>query len=104
MYLFWINLDTCTNRIEYTKKILDSQNINHERVNAVTPKSVNSLLINENNPQLKCGVMNCKNCLVESSCLVSHMVAIEKGYLKGCEWFLVMEDDNVYPFEIDYHI
>jgi GR25 family glycosyltransferase involved in LPS biosynthesis len=102
MKIFWINIDKNVERSSFMKKQFEDLNLNDNiRVDAITPDNMNNLL-HKNNFPLKCGFIDCKNCDIETACILSHLKAIESGYDSNDEWFMVMEDDTIIPFDINF--
>jgi len=102
MKVFWINLEHSVERRKFMNNEFSSKGYNDTiRINAVNIDTMKKYLSTKNYP-LKCGFHNCKNCEIETACMLSHMLAIEEGYKSGEDWFMIMEDDTYIPFEIDY--
>jgi len=83
---YWINIDECIDRKEFIELQFIEKNIPNYRISAATP----SKLFNYN-IIMKQGSSNSSQ--AEISCIISHLLAIKKGYESEDEYFCVMEDD-----------
>lgn len=101
MIHYWINLDKSSNRRTFMENQFKEKNINNVRVPAITPNDFNDVL--ENKRPLTCKHPGCINCEYEFACISSHIKAMIEG-LKNTnnEWFVIMEDDMIIPYNIDY--
>jgi len=102
---FWINIDKSTNRCLFMEEQFKLRNIRNERINAITPDKLDTVL--EDKPPFFCGSPvcynnNCKDCKFEFSCSCSHLEAIKAGYKSGEDYFIVCEDDVYLPFKINF--
>jgi len=75
-------------------------NLENYRISAVTPSDFDQQL--EQKRPLTCGYPGCNTCEYEYACLCSHIKAMQEGLNSGDEYFIIMEDDILMPFEIDY--
>jgi GR25 family glycosyltransferase involved in LPS biosynthesis len=102
---YWINIDTSTERREFMENQFNKFHIKNERISAITPKTLRSVIQDE--PPYLCGYPDCiknngKNCTYEYSTLSSHMKAIKEGYKSNADFFVVCEDDIYFNFKIDF--
>jgi GR25 family glycosyltransferase involved in LPS biosynthesis len=82
---------------QFKKNSLDNQ-----RVSAITPCDFDEVL--EDKRPLTCKHPGCVRCEYEYACISSHIKAMIEGLKdESNDWFVVMEDDIVIPFDIDYN-
>jgi len=110
MKAYWINVQECIGRKEFMSNQFNKLKSfdNNIRINAVTPETVIKYTHSDDLPY-KCDISNkiftdCKNCKLEYCALISHMLAIEKGYNDGDDWFAIFEDDTIIAHEINWNI
>jgi GR25 family glycosyltransferase involved in LPS biosynthesis len=86
---YWINIDRCKDRRDYMETQFIKKGIDNYRVSAETPETIkdnayniirNEESINSTTPE-------------EISCILSHLKAIQQGYVDGDPYFCVLEDD-----------
>ena len=76
--------------------------LNNKRISAITPKDFDSVL--EDKRPLTCKHPGCVSCEYEFACISSHIKALIEGLNnENNEWFVVMEDDIIIPFDINYN-
>jgi hypothetical protein len=81
---------------QFKKNSLDNQ-----RVSAITPCDFDEVL--EDKRPLTCKHPGCVRCEYEYACISSHIKAMIEGLKDDAnDWFVVMEDDIVIPFDINY--
>lgn len=102
---FWINIDKTSDRREFMEKQFKEMSIDNKRISAITPEKLSTFL--EDKPPFFCGYSECrdnkcKDCHIEYAVLCSHFEAIKAGYNSGTEYFIVCEDDVIFPFELDF--
>jgi hypothetical protein len=101
MIHYWINLDKSTTRKSFMENQFKEKNIENVRVPAITPHDFDDIL--ENKRPLTCKHPGCTNCEYEFACISSHIKAIKEGLNNSKnEHFVVMEDDMLLPYKIDY--
>ena len=103
---YWINLDKTTDRRDFMENQFKERGYNNQRISAVSPEKLPQYL--EDKPPYFCGYSECrdnkcKDCPIEYSVLCSHFEAIKEGYKSGDDYFIVCEDDIIFPFEIDFN-
>ena len=77
------------------------KNIDNVRVSAITPDDFDTVLANKR--PLTCKHPGCVNCEYEFACISSHIKAMKEAITNtNNEWFVVMEDDMLLPYDIDY--
>jgi len=77
------------------------KNIDNVRVSAITPDDFDIVLANKR--PLTCKHPGCVNCEYEFACISSHIKAMKEAITNtNDEWFVVMEDDMLLPYDIDY--
>lgn len=91
---YWINRDSNVNRAEAMIRWLSVFDKDNCRIKAVTPSSLPRLLTL---PGYETG-----NSSIELSCLCSHIYAIKKAFKDGCDHALILEDDVVPAYTIDF--
>ncbi len=99
---YWINIDKSIDRRTFMEKQFKNNKLDNERISAITPQDFDDVL--EDKRPLTCKHPGCVRCEYEYACISSHIKAIIEG-LKNTEneWFVVMEDDIIIPFEINYN-
>ena len=101
MIHYWINLDKSTKRKIFMENQFKEKNIDNVRVSAITPDDFDTVLANKR--PLTCKHPGCVNCEYEFACISSHIKAMKEAIMNtNEEWFVVMEDDMLLPYDIDY--
>jgi len=101
MIHYWINLDKSTNRRTFMENQFKEKNIDNVRISAITPEDFDEVLANKR--PLTCKHQGCLNCEYEFACISSHIKAMKEGLSNtDDEWFIIMEDDMLLPYNIDY--
>lgn len=101
MIHYWINLDKSTKRKLFMENQFKEKNIDNVRVSAITPDDFDTVLANKR--PLTCKHPGCVNCEYEFACISSHIKAMKEAIMNtNEEWFVVMEDDMLLPYDIDY--
>ena len=101
MIHYWINLDKSTKRKLFMENQFKEKNIDNVRVSAITPDDFDTFLANKR--PLTCKHQGCVNCEYEFACISSHIKAMKEAITNtNDEWFVVMEDDMLLPYDIDY--
>ncbi len=101
MIHYWINLDKSTERKLFMENQFKEKNIDNVRVSAITPDDFDTVLANKR--PLTCKHPGCVNCEYEFACISSHIKAMKEAITNtNDEWFVVMEDDMLLPYDIDY--
>lgn len=101
MIHYWINLDKSTKRKLFMENQFKEKNIDNVRVSAITPDDFDTVLANKR--PLTCKHPGCVNCEYEFACISSHIKAMKEAITNtNNEWFVVMEDDMLLPYDIDY--
>jgi GR25 family glycosyltransferase involved in LPS biosynthesis len=101
MIHYWINLDKSTKRKIFMENQFKEKNIDNVRVSAITPDDFDTVLANKR--PLTCKHPGCVNCEYEFACISSHIKAMKEAITNtNDEWFVVMEDDMLLPYDIDY--
>jgi GR25 family glycosyltransferase involved in LPS biosynthesis len=101
MIHYWINLDKSTKRKLFMENQFKEKNIDNVRVSAITPDDFDTVLANKR--PLTCKHPGCVNCEYEFACISSHIKAMKEAIMNtNDEWFVVMEDDMLLPYDIDY--
>lgn len=75
-------------------------NIDNIRISAITPNDFDNIL--EHKRPITCKYPNCNSCEYEFACLSSHIKAMKECLKYDDEYYVIMEDDIVLPFNIDY--
>lgn len=113
MKFYYINLDSSKDRRNFMESQFDKMGItNYERIPAVSIKTVDNFVHTDHDlidgeyvcdptPEKKF-FPNCTDCKVERAVLQSHLRAIERGYENGDDFFVILEDDTVLPYDIDF--
>jgi GR25 family glycosyltransferase involved in LPS biosynthesis len=98
---YWINIDRSQDRREFMEEQFKNKSLDNVRVSAITPSDFDDVL--EDKRPLTCKHPGCVRCEYEYACISSHIKAMIEG-LKDTsnDWFVVMEDDIVIPFDINY--
>tara|TARA_B100000795_G_scaffold261136_1_gene237625 strand:+ start:1674 stop:2333 length:660 start_codon:yes stop_codon:yes gene_type:complete len=77
-------------------------NLNNIRINAITPGDFDNCLAHKR--PLSCKHPGCDSCEYEFACISSHIKAIKYALDASLdEYFVIMEDDIVIPYPIDYN-
>lgn len=102
---YWINTEKSQHRRAFMELQYQLTNTPNERINAVTPETLDSVLHDQ--PPYYCGNVCCtysnnRDCPYEYACTCSHLEAIRKGYLSNEPYFIVCEDDIFFPFKLNY--
>jgi GR25 family glycosyltransferase involved in LPS biosynthesis len=107
---YWINIDKtgvadtadANDRRSFMEEQFKNNKLENVRIPAITPKDFEEVL--EDKRPLTCKHPGCVRCEYEYACISSHIKAMIEG-LKDAdnEWFVVMEDDIVIPFDINYN-
>jgi GR25 family glycosyltransferase involved in LPS biosynthesis len=101
MIHYWINLDKSTERKLFMENQFKEKNIENVRVSAITPEDFDEVLADQR--PLTCKHQGCVNCECEFACISSHIKAMKEGLSNtNDEWFVIMEDDMLLPYNIDY--
>jgi hypothetical protein len=101
MIHYWINLDKSTKRKLFMENQFKEKNIETVRVSAITPEDFDEVLADQR--PLTCKHQGCVNCECEFACISSHIKAMKEGLSNtNDEWFVIMEDDMLLPYNIDY--
>jgi GR25 family glycosyltransferase involved in LPS biosynthesis len=99
---YWINIDTSCDRRTFMEEQFKNNKLDNERISAITPHDFDEVL--EDKRPLTCKHPGCVRCEYEFACISSHIKAMIEGLKdKNNEWFVVMEDDIVIPFNINYN-
>ena len=99
---YWINIDKSNDRRTFMEEQFKNNKLDNERVSAVTPHDFDEIL--EDKRPLTCKHPGCVRCEYEYACISSHIKAMIEGLKdKNNDWFVVMEDDIVIPFNINYN-
>ena len=102
---FWINIDGSNERKEFMEKQFKKLNIDNIRISAIIPKDFPEVL-EEQEPYF-CGNPECletnkKNCKFEYGCVSSHIKALREALRTNDNYFMIIEDDIVMPFKINF--
>ena len=99
---YWINIDKSDDRRAFMEEQFKNNRLDNERISAITPHNFDEVL--EDKRPLTCKHPGCVRCEYEFACISSHIKAMIEGLKeKNNEWFVVMEDDIVIPFDINYN-
>ena len=99
---YWINIDKTIDRRLFMEEQFKNNKLDNERISAITPKDFDKVL-HDKRP-LTCKHPGCTSCEYEYACISSHIKAIMEGLKKiHNDWFVVMEDDIIIPFDINYN-
>jgi GR25 family glycosyltransferase involved in LPS biosynthesis len=98
---YWINIDRSRDRRAFMDEQFKKNLLDNTRISAITPSDFDEVL--EDKRPLTCKHPGCVRCEYEYACISSHIKAMIEG-LKDAnnDWFVVMEDDIVIPFNINY--
>lgn len=98
---YWINIDRSRDRRAFMEEQFKKNLLDNTRISAITPSDFDEVL--EDKRPLTCKHPGCVRCEYEYACISSHIKAMIEG-LKDAnnDWFVVMEDDIVIPFNINY--
>ena len=98
---YWINIDRSVDRRAFMEAQFKKNSLDNQRVSAITPCDFDEVL--EDRRPLTCKHPGCVRCEYEYACISSHIKAMMEGLKDDTnDWFVVMEDDIVIPFAIDY--
>lgn len=97
---YWINIDRNEKRRAFMSMQFEKLNIENYRVSAVTPSDFDQVL--EQKRPLTCKYPGCVTCEFEFACLCSHIKAMQEALKSPDDYFIIMEDDILMPFVIDY--
>ena len=98
---YWINIDGSKDRRAFMEEQFKKNSLDNVRVSAITPCDFDEVL--EDKRPLTCKHPGCVRCEYEYACISSHIKAMIEGLKdKDNDWFVVMEDDIVIPFDINY--
>ena len=99
---YWINIDRSQDRRAFMEEQFKNNSLDNVRVSAITPHDFDEVL--EDKRPLTCKHPGCVRCEYEYACISSHIKAMIEGLKdESNDWFVVMEDDIVIPFDIDYN-
>lgn len=99
---YWINIDRSQDRRAFMEEQFKNNSHDNVRVSAITPHDFDEVL--EDKRPLTCKHPGCVRCEYEYACISSHIKAMIEGLKdESNDWFVVMEDDIVIPFDIDYN-
>ena len=99
---YWINIDKSQDRRAFMEEQFKKNSLDNVRVSAITPHDFDEVL--EDKRPLTCKHPGCVRCEYEYACISSHIKAMIEGLKdESNDWFVVMEDDIVIPFDIDYN-
>ncbi len=99
---YWINIDRSQDRRAFMEEQFKKNSLDNVRVSAITPHDFDEVL--EDKRPLTCKHPGCVRCEYEYACISSHIKAMIEGLKdESNDWFVVMEDDIVIPFDIDYN-
>lgn len=85
---YWININESVDRKMHMETQFKKNDISNVRVSAVTPSNLSNYII-------KMSEEVSKSKPEEICCIISHLMAIKKGYDDGNDFFCVMEDDII---------
>jgi GR25 family glycosyltransferase involved in LPS biosynthesis len=97
---YWINIDRNTKRQQFMSDQFAKLGLENYRVSAHTPADFDDILVQKR--PLTCKYPGCVTCEFEFACLCSHLKAMQEGLKTGDEYFVILEDDVMLPFQIDY--
>ena len=97
---FWINIDSNKLRHKFMTEQFAKIGLDNCRVSAHTPAEFDTIL--KQKRPLTCKYPGCTTCELEFACLSSHIKAMREGLKTGDPYFVIMEDDVLMPFHIDY--
>lgn len=83
---YWINRDSDKLRKEHMLSWLSQENIQHHRIEAITPETLPQIIVNKNYQN--------SNSVIELAVVASHIIAIAQAYKNGDEYAVILEDDN----------
>ena len=99
---YWINIDSSADRRTFMEEQFKNNKLDNQRISAITPRDFDEVL--EDKRPLTCKHPGCVRCEYEFACISSHIKAMIEGLKdKDNDWFVVMEDDIIIPFEINYN-
>jgi len=97
----WINIDKCQERKIFMENQFTEMKKENVRIKAITPHDFDDVLVQKR--PLSCKYKGCSSCEYEFACISSHIKAMVYAINNTTdEWFVIMEDDMVMPFNIDY--
>lgn len=97
----WINSDSNLKRFHFMNNQFYNNNIDNIRISAITPNDFDTVL--EHKRPISCKYPNCNSCEYEFACLSSHIKAMKECLKYNDDFFVIMEDDIILPFNIDYN-
>lgn len=97
---YWINIDSNKKRFNFMTEQFAKMKLKNYRISAHTPAEFD-VILKQKRP-LTCKYPGCTTCELEFACLSSHIKAMREGLKSGDPYFVIMEDDVLLPFEIDY--
>jgi GR25 family glycosyltransferase involved in LPS biosynthesis len=92
MMHYWINPDGESDRAQWMRSEFDKTGVHDRRVPACTPATLPPLHLPVRHDASK----------LQLACLCSHLAAIEHGLEGGEDMFMVVEDDIVQAFSVDF--
>ncbi len=92
MHTYWINMDQSVARREFMEQQFEHLDYQHTRIRAYTP---------ETSPVIRKPV-KCKRSAKDYACIASHFKTFQTALQDDQEIFMVMEDDTVIPFQVDW--
>lgn len=99
---YWINIDRSRDRRAFMEEQFKKNSLDNTRISAITPSDFDEVL--EDKRPLTCKHPGCVRCEYEYACISSHIKAMIEGLKDASnDWFVVMEDDIVIPFDINYN-
>jgi len=97
----WINIDKCKERKFFMENQFNKMKKENIRIQAITPLDFDNILVQKR--PLSCNYKGCDSCEYEFACISSHIKAMVYAINNtNDEWFVIMEDDMITPFNIDY--
>ena len=88
---YWINLEKSKNRRKFMEDQFKKIDLEHHRVNAISPDDFDNVLANKR--PLTCKHHGCTTCEYEFACLCSHIEAMRIALMSDDDIFVIMEDD-----------
>lgn len=85
---FWINMDNSIERRKFMEYQFMDKSISNIRITATIPSKLSDF-------NIKLSEEASSSKPEEISCIISHILAIKKGYDEGSDYFCVIEDDIV---------
>lgn len=97
---YWINIDSNKKRHKFMTDQFTKLGLENFRISAHTPVEFD-VILKQKRP-LTCKYPGCTTCELEFACLSSHIKAMREGLKSNDPYFVIMEDDVLLPFNIDY--